>query len=164
MLQKTEQKSVLKTLILGVGNTLLSDDGFGVHVTEILRDTLGGRDDVMIRDGGTLGLTLLPDIEDAEHLIVIDAGELHDAPGTMRVFYNEDMDRHLSQAKGTVHEVAMSDLLDAARLMGNAPKNRALIVVQPSVTTWGERPTPDVEAVIPAAREQALKLVEAWSQ
>lgn len=151
-----------KTLILGVGNTLLSDDGFGVHVIERLREALGTDEDIIIRDGGTLGLTLLPEIEDADRLIVVDAGELHDAPGTMRVYYNEDMDRHLSQAKGTVHEVAMSDLLDAARLVGRAPQARALIVVQPEITTWGEVPTPAVAEAIPLACEKTISIVEEW--
>lgn len=153
-----------KTLILGVGNTLLCDDGFGVHVAELLREAFAQRDDVVIRDGGTLGLTLLPDIEDADQLIVIDAGELHEAPGAMRVYYGGDMDRHLSQAKGTVHEVAISDLLDAARLIGRQPSERALIVVQPENTSWGEWPTDAVAAAIPKACETTREIVERWAQ
>lgn len=160
----TEGREEEQILILGVGNTLLCDDGFGVHVTERLRRDYALGDGVAICDGGTIGLALLPDIENSDRLIVIDAGELKDAPGTMRVYFNDDMDRHLSTCKGTVHEVAMSDLLQAARLTGKAPRERALIVVQPETTGWGEAPTENVAAAIPKACETVLDLIGRWRQ
>ena len=60
-----------KILVLGVGNSLLCDDGFGIHVV-IELEKLGLGENVTIKDGGTIGLSLLPEIEDADHLIVID--------------------------------------------------------------------------------------------
>lgn len=160
------ENSCAKTLILGVGNTLLSDDGFGVHAAESLRLRFnsGESKDIKICDGGTLGLSLLPDIEDADRLVIIDAGELHDKPGAMRVYFGDDVDRHLSQAKGTVHEVAVSDLLQAARFSGRHPTKRALIVVQPQSVDWGESPTPAVAAAIPKACDATLDIIETWRQ
>lgn len=150
-------------LILGVGNTLLSDDGVGVHVTEILRKKNGFGDHVSIRDGGTIGLSLLPDIEDADHLIVVDAARIDGPPGTVRTFENEQMDAHLSTSKSTVHEVALSDLLDAAMLSGTAPRTRTLIAIQPEYTRWGLEPTAPVKAAIPAACSAVHDVIERWS-
>lgn len=63
-----------KTLVLGIGNSLLTDDGVGIHVIEALVPEASGH--LIIRDGGTIGLALLPEIEDADQLIAVDAMEL----------------------------------------------------------------------------------------
>lgn len=143
-------------LIVGIGNTLLSDDGFGVHVAEELRPALEADGHIKVLDGGTIGLNLLPDIEDSDHLIVVDAAELGLEPGALRMFCGDDMDDHLSRHKSTVHEVAMSDLLCAARLSGRSPQTRCLIAVQPLSLDWGLSPTPPVKA----AMQDAFSLVK----
>ncbi len=145
------RKHLQSVLVIGIGNTLLSDDGFGVHVVDALRASEVSGSSTRLLDGGTIGLSLLPDIEDADHLIVVDAAELNEQPGTLRVFAGEDMDAHLSRHKSTVHEVAMSDLLCAARLSGNSPLTRFLVAVQPSSTDWGLNPTAQVQAAVEAA-------------
>jgi len=147
-------------LVLGVGNSLLSDDGFGIHVVEALRRAASLDARVCLRDGGTLGLSLLPDIEDADHIIVVDAAELKSTPGDIQVFEGEGMDAHLSRHKSTVHEVAMVDLLSAARLAGTLPQTQTLIAVQPESLDWGDHPTPQVETSIPQACDLVCKLVE----
>ena len=81
----------LRILVMGIGNTLLRDDGIGVHITESLRAASASATDSRetafeFIDGGTIGLSLLPEIEDAEAVIVVDASELGDRPGTLRVF------------------------------------------------------------------------------
>jgi hydrogenase maturation protease len=157
------KKNSERILVLGVGNTLLSDDGIGIHVTETLRHKNGFGTHVTIRDGGTIGLSLLPEIEDADRLIVVDAARINGPPGTVRTFENEHMDAHLSTARSTVHEVALADLLDAATLSGTAPKIRALIAIQPEYTRWGMEPTEAVRAAIPAACNAVCDVVERWS-
>lgn len=135
-------------LVIGIGNTLLSDDGFGVHVAEEVRHTFLGDGRVKVLDGGTIGLSLLPDIEDSSHLIVVDAAEMGLEPGSLQLFCGEAMDDHLSKHKSTVHEVAMSDLMCAARLSGRSPQTRCLIAVQPESLDWGLTPTPRIQAVV----------------
>ncbi len=152
-----------RILVLGVGNTLLSDDGVGIHVTEILRKENGFGEHVSIHDGGTIGLSLLPEIEDADRLIVVDAARIKGPPGTVCTFENAQMDAHLSTARSTVHEVALADLLDAATLNGRAPKIRALIAIQPEYTRWGVEPTAAVRAAIPAACNAVRDVLERWS-
>jgi hydrogenase maturation protease len=140
-----------RILVMGIGNTLLQDDGAGVHVTERLRGALQSAGGLQILDGGTLGLSLLPAIEDSGSLIVVDAAELGQPPGTIQVFRNEDMDRQLSGKKSTVHELALSDLLAAAAMNGRQPAERFLVAIQPQSTEWGLEPTPRVRECIPRA-------------
>jgi hydrogenase maturation protease len=154
-------------LVLGLGNTLLSDDGVGVHVVEALRAEFEGRGDsafsgVSLRDGGTLGLALLPDVEAAAGLIVVDASEIGCDAGDVRLFEGSDMDRQLFGKKRTAHEVAAADLLDAAALTGHRPERRALVAVQPASTEWGLRPTAAVESSIPAACAAVRSLLARW--
>jgi hydrogenase maturation protease len=154
------------TLILGIGNTLLSDDGVGVHVIRALEalernGEIGER--VALRDGGTIGLALLSEIETFGSLIAVDAMELGAAPGALRVFEGPDMDRQLSGKKRTAHEVALADLMSAARLVGSQPERRALVAIQPASTEWGLQPTAEVSAAIPPACRIVLSLLKGWN-
>ncbi len=154
-----------KLLILGIGNTLLRDDGVGVHVMEALSDQPpdGHRErDLRFRDGGTLGLALLPDIETADAVIVIDAADIAAEPGTVRSFEGEAMDAQLGGKKRTAHEVALADLMAAARLLGRQPVHRALVAIQPGSTEWGLAPTVEVAAAIPRACAAVLSLLDRW--
>lgn len=149
-------------LILGLGNTLLSDDGVGVHIIETLRPEYADNLEVTLRDGGTLGLALLPEIEDSRALILVDAAECSAAPGEVRCFVGDEMDRRLGGKKRTAHEVAAADLLDAAQLTGQRPALRALVAVQPASTEWGLKPTSAVLAAMPKACSEIRELVAAW--
>lgn len=159
----------LKILVMGVGNTLLQDDGIGVHVTETLRaDNLVGsglsEPEMIFIDGGTIGLSLLPDIEDAQALIVVDASEIGSRPGTLRVLRDHEIDRQLSGKRRTVHEVALADLFAAAAIRGYSPARRALVAIQPASTELGLEPTPDVRAAIPGACEAIRALAREWCE
>lgn len=152
-----------KTLILGIGNTLLSDEGAGVHAIRLLGERLPDASHVTLLDGGTLSFTLAGPIEDADHLIVIDAAELQAPPGTVRVFVEDEMDRFVGyHKKSSVHEVGLLDLLTIARLADQLPARRALIGIQPEFLDWGEAPTRTVRDAIPVACDRAQELVEEW--
>ena len=113
-------------------------------------------------DGGTIGLSLLPEIEDADAVIIVDASEIGERPGTMRIFRDEEIDQQLSGKKRTVHEVALYDLFSAAAIRGRSPAKRALIAIQPASTDWGLEPTPEVKAAIPQACEAITSLTRRW--
>ncbi len=153
------------TLILGIGNILLSDDGIGVHVVRAL-DELEYAGEipqfVALRDGGTLGLSLLSEIEEFGALIAVDAVELGTKPGTVRMFQGPDMDLQLMGKKRTAHEVALADLMSAARLAGCEPSRRALVAIQPQSTEWGLSLTPSVGAAIPTACQEIKTLLSRW--
>ncbi len=150
--------------VLGIGNRLLSDDGIGPAVIDRLANSPARQGNAIYRDGGTIGLALLPEIENASALIAIDAAELNAPPGTMRIFEAEAMDAPLSGRKRTVHEVALSDLLCAAALIGALPMRRALVAIQPGTIEWGTSPSPAVADAIPAACAAVIELVERWAK
>lgn len=153
----------MKTVILGVGNTLLSDEGIGIHVLDALARSGAPREGVDLIDGGTLSFTLAVAIEEADALIVVDAAQLKSSPGTLKMFLGEDMDRFLTgQKKSSVHEVGLTDLMTIARLTERWPEKRALLAIQPEKVDWGELPTADVQLAIPEACRRIEALLEEW--
>ncbi|MCC0023111.1 MAG: HyaD/HybD family hydrogenase maturation endopeptidase [Hyphomicrobiaceae bacterium] len=156
----------MSTLVLGIGNSLLSDDGVGVHVVQALQHMQQSGEiagNIALRDGGTIGLSLLSEFADYPALIAVDAAELGAPPGTVRTFLGVEMDRQLGGTKRSAHEVALSDLIGAAHLSGTAHDKRALIAIQPASTEWGLEPTEAVKAAIPLACEAALSIIRTWS-
>jgi hydrogenase maturation protease len=151
-----------KVMVMGVGNTLLQDDGIGIHVTDLLRNRHPTQSNVSYIDGGTIGLSLLPAVEDTDALIIVDAAELNAAPGTIRVFRGAEIEQQMSGRKRSVHEVAISDLLSAATLRGTCPSRRALVAIQPFSTDLGLEPTPAVQAAIPEACAAVIGLTQGF--
>jgi hydrogenase maturation protease len=154
----------MKVLILGIGNSLLCDEGVGIHVIRALEEEVPADDgDVRLLDGGTLSFTLAGPIEEADALVVVDAAQLKAEPGTLRVFEGEEMDRFLlGNRKSSVHEVGLGDLMTIARLAGHWPARRALVAIQPEVVDWGEAPSARVAAAVPAACRHIQSLIGAW--
>jgi hydrogenase maturation protease len=152
------------TLILGIGNSLLSDEGIGIHVLNALQDKHPDIDGIEYLDGGTLSFSLAGWIEEADRLIVIDAANFHQAPGTIRCLHNEEMDIFLGLPRRSVHEVSLLDLLDIARLTECLPEPRVLIGIQAEKVDWGEFPGPAVAAAIPKAIDEIEKILGGWQQ
>lgn len=141
------------TLIIGIGNNLLGDDGAGIHAVE----RLGGQTlppHVELVDGGTLSFTLLEQVEASERLIIVDAAELEAEAGTVQIFRNAEMDAYLSNsARPSVHEVNLLDVLTAARLRGRLPPRYALVGIQPRDVGWSCAPSAPVDTAIDEAVE-----------
>jgi hydrogenase maturation protease len=157
-----KDKNARKILVMGVGNTLMQDDGVGIRVAEALRSSPDPHSALEVVDGGTIGLALLPEIEDADAVIVVDASELDAAPGTIRIFLDEEIDQALSGKRRTVHEVALLDLFGAAAIRGRMPPRRALVAIQPACTDWGTESTPPVTAAIAKACDTIRQLATEW--
>ena len=153
----------MKTLVLGIGNTLLTDEGAGIHALQYLQQNYPEADNITYLDGGTLSFTLAAAVEDADNLIVIDAAQLKDKPGTVDCLVNEAMDNFLGTCKRSVHEVGLLDLLDIARLTGNLPERRALVAIQPDIVDWGDAPTDSVASAIPVAAQKVAELMKRWN-
>ena len=152
----------MKTLVLAIGNKLLSDEGAGLHVLQALNETHPEKEDITYLDGGTLSFTLAGAVEDADNLIVIDAAELKSKPGTVNCMVNEQMDQFLGSCKRSVHEIGLLDLLDISRLTETLPENRALIGIQPDVIDWGDSLTDEVERAVPQAVQHVVDLLDQW--
>lgn len=157
-----------ETLILGIGNTLLSDEGAGIHALNHLQSSLPDiRPDIAnlnFIDGGTLSFTLAVWIEDCANLIVFDATELQQPAGTVKTFVGSAMDEFLGHTKRSAHEVGLIDLMDIARLTDHLPENRALIGIQPDKMGWGMQPTVAVANALDEAVNEAVKLIDQWQK
>lgn len=147
---------------MGVGNALMQDDGVGTAVTERLAAMTPPPTELEIIDGGTIGLSLLPQVEDADGVIIVDAAELGAPPGTVRLFLGDEIDRQLSGKRRTVHEVALLDLFSAAAIRGRMPPHRALVAIQPACTEWGLDLTIRVEAAVDEACAIVRRLADLW--
>lgn len=153
----------MKCLVLGIGNTLLTDEGVGIHVLQALEPEWGYSPDVTLLDGGTLSFTLAGPIEDADALIVVDASNIQSSPGEWTLLKENEMDAFLmGNRKSTVHEVGLTDLRAIAILAGHWPDRRAMFAIQPGVVDWGEVPTPAVAAAIPPVCTAISKLIREW--
>ena len=153
----------MKTLVLGIGNTLLTDEGVGVHVLQALEPQLAHCPDVTLLDGGTLSFTLAGPIEEADALIVVDAANIKSRPGDWILLAGEEMDTFLmSNRKASVHEVGLTDLRAIAILAGHWPEKRAMLAIQPQTIDWGEQPTPAVAAAIAPACAAIHDLIQEW--
>lgn len=154
----------MKTLVLGIGNTLLTDEGVGIHVLHALEPELGNEPDVTLLDGGTLSFTLAGPIEDADALIVVDAANIKGKPGDWKLLQGDEMDVFLtSNRKSSVHEVGLTDLRAIAILAGHWPQKRVMLAIQPEVIDWGEHPTPAVAAAIPPVCAAITRQIQAWN-
>lgn len=151
------------TLVLGVGNTLLADEGAGVHAMRYLADHYDDLPATEFLDAGTLSFTLAADIALADNLLIFDAAQLGEAPATVRVFEGAAFDEFLRSGRRSVHEVGFADLMDIARLQECLPGNRALVGLQPEVLGWGEQPGDKVASAIPRAAALAADLIRRWA-
>ena len=145
-----------KTLVLGIGNILLNDEGVGIHViTQLDKEGFTGAD---LMDGGTGGFHLLGFIQSYSNVIVVDAALDEFPAGHVRVLhprYAKDFPTQLS-----AHEVGLKDLLDAAFLLGNMPKIMLVAISVKDFQDMGMELTPEVERAIPEAIKQVKKLVD----
>ena len=146
-------------IVLGLGNTLHSDDGVGPQAIERLRNGPRLPQHVTLIEGGTLGLELLPYIWDCSYLLVLDAVDVGQPPGTLVRMSSEEM--QTLPGKGSVHQLGVADLLVALRILAQHPPEVVLLGVQPASTEWGTELTPAVAAALPALADAAIAEVRA---
>lgn len=152
----------MTTLVLGIGNSLLTDDGAGVHAALELAAEIGEDPDVLVLDAGTLSFSLLHRLEDADAMIAFDAARSGRAAGEVSVHEGPAFDRFVQRHGRSVHEVGLSDLLDMARLSGRLPERRVLIGIEPVELGWGLAPTDPVARAVPACVALARRYIDRW--
>ncbi|MDD5722146.1 MAG: HyaD/HybD family hydrogenase maturation endopeptidase [Syntrophales bacterium] len=116
--------------VLGLGNILLSDEGFGVHFIRWFSERYRLPDDVEMIDGGTLGYALLDQIGDCQHLIVLDAIKMQDTPGSLYRFTREALELHMPPPT-SAHEVVFLDVICKAELIEQAPDDVIFLCIVP---------------------------------
>jgi hydrogenase maturation protease len=119
------------TVVIGLGNPIMADDGLGIAALERLREAWDIPAEVELVDGGTWGMNLLPLIEDAARVLLIDAIEIGAAPGTEIVIPRDRLPRYLA-TKISPHEVDLRDVLALAELRGTLPEYTTAVGLQPA--------------------------------
>jgi len=117
----------MRTSILGLGNTLLRDEGFGVHFINEMEKKYNFPNNVKLIDGGTLGYGLLDTISSCDRLLVIDVIKSNDKPGSIYRFTQVEMELHLPTPT-SAHEVEFFDVLSKAEMMGALPETIFLCI------------------------------------
>jgi len=143
-----------KCVVLGLGNILHSDDGLGSQAIQRLRDDARVPEDVALIEGGTLGLELLTYIWDCSHLLVLDAVDVGQPPGTLVRMSSQEL--QTLPGKGSVHQLGVADLLVALRVLARRPPTVVLLGVQSATTDWGTELSPAVGAVMGSLIEAAV--------
>lgn len=118
-------------LIMGIGNVLWADEGFGVRCIENLAQNWSLPEEVTLLDGGTQGLYLLPFLEQADTLIVFDAIDYGLEPGTLKIVEDDQVPRFMGAKKMSLHQTGFQDVIATAQLMGYCPSGLLLIGCQP---------------------------------
>lgn len=146
---------MVKTVILGIGNVLLGDEGFGVHFVRWLSGQYLFPGSVRIVDGGVLGYGLLDTVCDCGHLLVIDAIRPGDEPGAIYRLTREELEARNPPA-ASAHEVAFMDVLCKAELMGEAPGVVFLCIVPGCCADMDLEMSPGMREKFPVVAELLL--------
>ena len=117
-------------VVLGIGNILNRDEGLGVRALDLLEEQVGLFADVEYVDGGVMGLSLLPLVEECEHLLILDAVDAGAAPGGLIEMSDSDI-RLFTGVKMSEHQVTFQEVLGLAFIRGKLPPHLHLIGAQP---------------------------------
>ena len=150
-------------LVLGIGNLLWADEGFGVRAVEEFGRRYACEERVVVLEGGTQGLYLLPHVQEAARLVVFDAIDYGLEPGTMKVIVDDDVPSYMGAKQMSLHQTGFQDVLAAAKLTGRAPRHLVLIGVQPvELKDYGGSLREPVRAQIGPAVEEAAAWLRRW--
>ena len=150
----TEKKE--KVTILGVGNILLRDEGFGVHFIRWFSQRYKPSENVSIIDGGTLGYALLDIICSCDNLIVIDVLKAKDTPGSIYRFNTQEMQAHMPPPT-TAHEVTFFDVLFKVELLDELPETIFLCIVPKEYGEMNLKMTAMIEEKFPVMEKFLLE-------
>ncbi len=132
------KKQTKKVGILGIGNLLLSDESFGIHVVRHLEAHYIFPDSVTIMDGGTAGIYMAPFLEDHDPIFVVDVVNLDDAlPGDIYTFSVQDVKNGNIQTRMSPHQLGILEILDICKLRGVVPETVEFFCVIPKNTEMG---------------------------
>jgi hydrogenase maturation protease len=151
----------ISVLVLGIGNLIMCDDGIGVRVVQKLQQFYSVPDNVKAVDGGTLGLDLLPELENITNLILVDAVETGEKPGTCVRLSGQELPIAL-ETKLSPHQMGLKDLLAVSELMGHSPREMVLIGVQPACIEMDTELTPEIESKLDTLLASVLAELKRW--
>jgi len=147
----------VSTLILGIGNILWADEGFGVRAVDMLHRQYEFPDNVKLMDGGTQGIYLVHHVQAANILVVFDAIDYGLEPGTLKLIEGDSVPKYLGAKKMSLHQTGFQEVLAMAEMLGSYPEHILLVGVQPvQLDDYGGSLRPEIKARIRPALEAAL--------
>jgi hydrogenase maturation protease len=150
-------------LVLGIGNLLWADEGFGIRALETLHERWRFGPGTRLLDGGTQGLYLLPFVENSRRLLILDAVDYGLRPGTVKIVQDEKVPAFMGARKMSLHQTGFQEVLAVAALRGWQPERLALIGVQPEVLEdYGGSLTDTVKTKLPVAVDVAVDFLRTW--
>jgi hydrogenase maturation protease len=152
-----------RILVLGIGNVLWADEGFGVRCVEALQAGWEFAPHVELVDGGTQGLYLLPLVQQAERLLILDAVDYGLEPGTLKWVEGDEVPRFLGTRKMSLHQSSFQEVLLLAEMTDAYPQEVALIGCQPQeLADFGGSLRDVTRAALPAAIDMAVERLARW--
>lgn len=148
----------VSTLILGIGNILWADEGFGVRAVEALHRHYEFPGSVRMMDGGTQGIYLAHHVQAADILVVFDAIDYGLPPGTLKLIEGDAVPKYLGAKKMSLHQTGFQEVLAIAEMLGGYPEHILLVGVQPvQLEDYGGSLRPAMKACIQPAIDAALR-------
>ena len=150
-----------ETVVLGVGSPLMGDDGLGVEVVEMLRERWAHDPDLVFLDGGTWGMRVLPYIEGARRLLLLDVIRDDREPGALIRLERDELPRHLKQ-KLSPHQIDLGEVLALAELRGTFPEEAVALGIEPDRVELHDGLSPKVSAAVPGLIDAVRTQLAAW--
>jgi len=152
-----------RIVVLGIGNVLWADEGFGVRAVQALQERWTFAGHVSLVDGGTQGLYLIPQVHAARKLLILDAVDYGLAPGTLRLVENDEVPRFLGAKKMSLHQTGFQEVLALAQLLGRYPEQVLLIGCQPQeLDDYGGSLRPAIKTALEQALTLAVQQLTRW--
>ncbi|HAJ12990.1 MAG: HyaD/HybD family hydrogenase maturation endopeptidase [Hydrogenophaga sp.] len=152
-----------RIVVLGIGNLLWADEGFGVRCVEALQRDWEFAPHVSLIDGGTQGLYLIQHVQEADALLIFDAVDYGLAPGTLREVRDDEVPRFMGAKKMSLHQTGFQEVLSLAQFTGKYPAQVLLIGCQPQeLEDYGGSLRPVVKAAMGEALTRGLAELARW--
>lgn len=149
--------------VLGIGNLLWADEGFGVRCVEALQQRYEFAEHVALIDGGTQGLYLIQHVQQADYLLIFDAVDYNLAPGELKFIADDEVPKFLGIKKLSLHQTGFQEVLMLAQLTGHYPEKVLLIGCQPEqMMDYGGSLRPSVKAALELALDEAVRVLDSW--
>ncbi len=137
-------------MVLGIGNIVMGDEGFGLHVIRRLKE-IGMPEDIILEEGGVGGFNLLNDLEGVDRLIVVDIMMIPLPPGELKVFEPGNPPREPGKAIVSFHQVGVLELINMWMMMGNTEPEVTFVVTRPQTINWGTELSAELKPAVDKA-------------
>ncbi len=145
----------MRAVVLGIGNTILTDEAAGVRAVELLEQSYLVPENVLVIDGGTSGMEMIEDLSDLDFLIVIDVVKTGAAPGTVVTIAGDEIPVFFRR-KLSPHQIALPDVLASLELLDSMPKEIIVLGVEPVSLELGMEMTATVAEKVPQLVDMAV--------